>query len=522
MAGQQCHALMPLHNFPLTFFILSASPIHPIYLSPFALIRMPPSLFVKSSSSMVTDTTSLPSATMIMTVKGRKTKPSFEEFVGAEQVQFGKLKSWEALYPIREQLNELNCSIKDYLEKYSDPVPKQVIWSGHMIGSSKQSAKPTVVFCSMCPVSRRKVRKVIKASEILIRYPGFQTAESNRPLNFPGLIPLPQSDSQYPLSLPLHSQQTKSTLDEFLKYSDFHDRSFTLPPFLDKTKSAFGLCPFIHLNSSNLTYPKFNLKPGTLLTIINTITGTSTSATVGGIVASLGKTYIMTVAHALVEDALFSSWTDTGNQDYDFDMDESEDENEEGSDGESDDPSCTTDSSTELKGTKGRLVDADLQKSQLPVFLRACNPEDHDDDSMLNALLSTTGDLRGLDYALISCDPFILSREPVNVVDYTPNSGKGCLERIVIRPPVASSPRTPPRSDILVLTGRGGVQEGQLVGTSTFITCGVAQEIQEMWTVKFCADNSSTSYSPSKEIVEVGSLIVLLGNCMGTSLAVVG
>ena len=89
---------------------------------------------------------------------------------------------------------KLAHGIQKYLEGYSDPIPKGVVWSGYMIGRTKTTARPTTVFCSTDSYSRKQVRNLVLTSGLLENYPGFRTAECSKLPDFDQLIQLSEGD----------------------------------------------------------------------------------------------------------------------------------------------------------------------------------------------------------------------------------------------------------------------------------------------------------------------------------------
>lgn len=121
--------------------------------------------------------------------------PDPEASIGRWYRTIGRQECWELCGPGRVSHLSLAGEIKDYLEKHGEVISATVIWSAYMIGKCKRSANPTVFFCSHNADARSSVRRQIKSSGLLARYPAFRTAESNRPPHLEDLQQLAKIDS---------------------------------------------------------------------------------------------------------------------------------------------------------------------------------------------------------------------------------------------------------------------------------------------------------------------------------------
>lgn len=97
---------------------------------------------------------------------------------------------WEAIESARETFIRIAEEIKVYLEKYSDPVPQQVTWTIYMIGRTRETAEPTIIFCCRDSDCRKQVRKTVEGSKILDKYPGVRVGDASRPPDFDQLVQL--------------------------------------------------------------------------------------------------------------------------------------------------------------------------------------------------------------------------------------------------------------------------------------------------------------------------------------------
>ncbi|EDN98827.1 hypothetical protein SS1G_13686 [Sclerotinia sclerotiorum 1980 UF-70] len=98
----------------------------------------------------------------------------------------GKYNScWEALDPARQNFIQIAEEIKEHLEKHSDPVTKPVTWTMYMIGRKRETAEPTIMFCSKEEDCRKKVKKTVVESRIWTDTQVFKNITS-APLDLPG------------------------------------------------------------------------------------------------------------------------------------------------------------------------------------------------------------------------------------------------------------------------------------------------------------------------------------------------
>lgn len=122
--------------------------------------------------------------------KKLQTWPDPERSIGRFIVKMGKDCIWEAHGEAREALQALAPDIKAYLDSCVEPISSWVTWSIYMIGGTKSSASPTIVFCCEVASHRQEVRNTIKNSGILDRYPGIKTGHMRRPPDFNQLVTL--------------------------------------------------------------------------------------------------------------------------------------------------------------------------------------------------------------------------------------------------------------------------------------------------------------------------------------------
>ncbi|KAK7993733.1 hypothetical protein PG989_007114 [Apiospora arundinis] len=139
-----------------------------------------------------------------------------EQSTGRLLCKSGRNSIWEACGPARDAFSKMAPDIKDYLEGYVEPISSWVTWSMYMIGSVKNRASPTVLFCCEVVAHRREVRDAIRQSGILDGYPGVKTGHMAKPPGFEELVPLARDSSSERLafSLSVDIRQRRLTIRE--------------------------------------------------------------------------------------------------------------------------------------------------------------------------------------------------------------------------------------------------------------------------------------------------------------------
>jgi TolA-binding protein len=97
---------------------------------------------------------------------------------------------WEATGLARDAFDRIGEEIKLYLEKYSEPVSEEVTWTMYMIGKTKETSEPTIMFCGRDEKCRKQVKKTVKQSCILDSYPGVRLGDGPLAPDFDQLVPL--------------------------------------------------------------------------------------------------------------------------------------------------------------------------------------------------------------------------------------------------------------------------------------------------------------------------------------------
>jgi hypothetical protein len=123
--------------------------------------------------------------------------PNPEASTGKFYRKMGRDSScWEAIGPARETFIQIADEIKYHLEKASEPVPQAVTWTIYMIGKTKNTAEPMILFCCRESASRKQVRTTVEESGILQRYPGLRVGDASRPPDFDQLVQLAGETSE--------------------------------------------------------------------------------------------------------------------------------------------------------------------------------------------------------------------------------------------------------------------------------------------------------------------------------------
>lgn len=106
----------------------------------------------------------------------------------------GKSQCWHAQVPARELFILLAAEIKTYMDRNCESPSRELHWSLYMIGQTKSTARPVLMFICEDSNSRKTARKTIKESGILLRYPGVDTADCSHPPDFGQLVQLAAGD----------------------------------------------------------------------------------------------------------------------------------------------------------------------------------------------------------------------------------------------------------------------------------------------------------------------------------------
>ncbi|KAF5613564.1 PNG1 with de-n-glycosylation function (n-glycanase) [Fusarium subglutinans] len=102
--------------------------------------------------------------------KWNNPEDSIGTFIGF--LRGGRYRCWEAVGPARLAFSELSPDIKNCLETSNIPPADIVSWSIYMVGHTEENAAPEILICSTDSKTRKKLRKLIRDSKIMDKYPG--------------------------------------------------------------------------------------------------------------------------------------------------------------------------------------------------------------------------------------------------------------------------------------------------------------------------------------------------------------
>ncbi len=97
---------------------------------------------------------------------------SLGTFIGIPKIGHLRYRCWEAGGKARAAFQQLSPEIKELLEASGIPPPETVSWSIYMIGHTENTASPKILICSTEAKTRKAIRKLIKDSKIVRKYPG--------------------------------------------------------------------------------------------------------------------------------------------------------------------------------------------------------------------------------------------------------------------------------------------------------------------------------------------------------------
>jgi hypothetical protein len=107
--------------------------------------------------------------------KWENPEESTGDFIGC--INDGRFGCWEAKGRARAVFVSLSPKIHEFLDQCSTPSSGEVHWSMYMIGRSKATVSPQLVICSTDSNTRKDIRKRIRDSGIMAKYPGIGLAD---------------------------------------------------------------------------------------------------------------------------------------------------------------------------------------------------------------------------------------------------------------------------------------------------------------------------------------------------------
>jgi hypothetical protein len=463
---------------------------------------------------------------------GRYNWPNPEDSTG-EQYKNAKLrryKCWKAVGEARQKFEEIAPEIKTHLEQCCDQLAHTVVWTVYMIGRTRKESVPTIMFCGIDKNARTEVKKMIKESGIMDRYPGFRIGScteefqhyarrKRRKHRKPGVqtcsgssvevmraIQHPPSDTKIETPI-LHDRLPISIRD--------HDQEFwnVTESVEDRQQTHIDTAAG---GGKAILYSPSDIGPGMRI-LIQGVHGDSLSlrqATGGGFIRHRESIFLTTVAHAFHEDVVNAFPNSPENYDIEFELDDDSEEEEEG-EGE-DDIECSstysvsfaasetseldhstisgrtfsdTTSGSEQSFTTVQAADQIINTSGAnlsPVRIPGVSAQKREpgllvksDDLLLpvgeHIILSTTGSRPSLDYCLIEVEAngLLKSKQiPLKFDKYL----LPVLSGIVMN--------EPGDVDVVATTGSGGLLKGRLSGTPSFLMLPGSNLVQEVWAVR--------------------------------------
>jgi len=113
--------------------------------------------------------------------------------LGSLVASFGRsARCWEVVGELRELfVQRISCDIVEALQNDPEPVrDNRFTLSLYMIGRSKTTATPTVLFISKNPKSRKHAKRVMKESGVLSNYPSFSTKYVDKDPGYGNIVSL--------------------------------------------------------------------------------------------------------------------------------------------------------------------------------------------------------------------------------------------------------------------------------------------------------------------------------------------
>jgi hypothetical protein len=345
------------------------------------------------------------------------------------KTKMGSEHCWEATGAVREMFKYLSKEILDQLGGPSEPGDPIVAWSIYMIGKTKATAVPTLLFICSQRAARRFIKVQIEESGILDKYPNIRVGDCSKPPDFEKVTSLESlQDGQGDRIKMLAGSQG------------------------DQRKSLLGnedtdLDVFIHRKHRLLGCRIFGASMWT--------------ATAGAFFQMHGRYFITTVNH------VFTPQNNPPSVDPDDDESDSEFEFEiRGVEPHTEADSINTD--VENSGLNDRPPSLHLSSRDQPSFTGEL--------IKLGEVIFSAKDAGnpGIDFSLIEIDENNARMSGAMIFAGPPSY-------IDLRRQIATEP-----ADLYVkVVTASNVLEGRMTGTPTFIRCPGGVGFQEVWTVRF-------------------------------------
>jgi len=341
----------------------------------------------------------------------------------------GSEHCWEATGAVREMFKNLSKEILGQLGGPSEPGDPIVAWSIYMIGKTKATSVPTLLFICSQRAARRFIKAQIEESGILDKYPTIQVGDCSKPPDFGKVTSLESL------------QDGKGDQIKMLAGSE-GDRGESLLGNEDTNLDVF-------------IYPTHRLSG---CRIFETSMRT---ATAGASFQMDGRYFITTVNH------VFTPQDNPPSVELDDDESESEFEFEiRGAEPE-----------TEADGWNIDIEDSGLNDSPLSLHFSSRDQTFSRDELIkLGEVIfsATDAGTPGIDFSLIEIDE-----------KYTRTSGAVIFAGLPSYTDLKRQVATEPADRYVKVVTASNFLEGRLTGTPTFIRCPGGVGFQEVWTVRF-------------------------------------
>jgi hypothetical protein len=103
--------------------------------------------------------------------KAKQHWPNPQDSVGDLIDHIGRQKCWTATGPARATFLDASKAIREFLDQHTETTSCWVTWSIYMIGDTKDTAVPTITFCSENKSYRKAIRDKVKKHGVLDKYP---------------------------------------------------------------------------------------------------------------------------------------------------------------------------------------------------------------------------------------------------------------------------------------------------------------------------------------------------------------
>ncbi|OMP88524.1 Protein png1 [Diplodia seriata] len=355
--------------------------------------------------------------------------PTFEDSIGVEYRKIGRFRCWEATGHVRRKFLVLRVYIEEYLKEHGPDNSTPVIWSVYMIGKSKKSSYPVVLFCNKEISVRKAARKQIEDSGILANFPGFKTGDFTQP---------PEFDQQ---PRPLASD----------------DGDVSLP-----SENMTAICdnPTGRLVSTQQCGPHGSVR--------------RKSATVGTVFSWDGLLLFTTASHAFFEHDCVINFEGGDELDLDLSFDAEGLDVESVESSEDDGAPEGFQRPPENRGLARDVTTSNIRTEALSSRKSETSPAFDRDDVVLS---SKDGPNPGLDYCLVMWK----GRQPADGTR-VPVAHSLCNYHVV-QPRMRASDM-PRDVAVVAYTGSGNARGGMLSGTPSLMTLPGGRKTQELWLVR--------------------------------------